>query len=60
VTGVFTKPIEGAKRQGVSGFAKGLGTGVVGVFMRPVSGLVDFASNSLDTIRKWVLQLVRA
>lgn len=55
VTGVFTKPIEGAKKQGLSGFAKGLGTGLVGVVTRPVSGMVDFASNSFDTIKKYTI-----
>jgi len=52
VTGVFTKPIEGAKKGGVGGFAKGVGTGVVGLVTRPVSGVVDFASSSLQTLKR--------
>lgn len=31
VTGVFTRPIEGAQKEGVTGFAKGVGQGLVGV-----------------------------
>ncbi|CAG9136694.1 unnamed protein product [Plutella xylostella] len=48
VTGVFTKPIEGAQEQGVEGFFKGLGKGAMGLVTRPTAGFVDFASGSLD------------
>ncbi|KAJ8973732.1 hypothetical protein NQ317_012871 [Molorchus minor] len=52
VTGVFTKPVEGAKEQGVEGFFKGLGKGAVGLVTRPVAGVVDFASGSLDAVKR--------
>lgn len=52
VTGVFSKPIEGAKKEGVGGFAKGVGKGVVGLVTRPVSGVVDFASSSLQAVKR--------
>ncbi|KAG5868246.1 hypothetical protein JTB14_028850 [Gonioctena quinquepunctata] len=52
VTGVFTKPVEGAKEQGVEGFFKGLGKGAVGLVARPVAGVVDFASGSLDVVKR--------
>ncbi|KAJ8953002.1 hypothetical protein NQ318_015363 [Aromia moschata] len=52
VTGVFTKPVEGAKEQGVEGFFKGLGKGAVGLVTRPVAGVVDFASGSLDVVKR--------
>ena len=38
ITGVVMKPIRGAKRDGVTGFVKGVGQGVVGLVAAPVSG----------------------
>ncbi|KHJ44017.1 hypothetical protein D918_05710 [Trichuris suis] len=52
VTGVFVKPIEGAREEGAIGFAKGLGKGLIGMVTRPVSGVVDFASSSLEAVKK--------
>lgn len=52
VTGVFTKPITGAKSEGVEGFFKGLGKGAVGLVARPTAGLVDFASGSFDAVKR--------
>uniref|UniRef100_A0A094ZKC7 Vacuolar protein sorting-associated protein 13A n=1 Tax=Schistosoma haematobium TaxID=6185 RepID=A0A094ZKC7_SCHHA len=52
VTGVVTKPFEGAKKEGVEGFFKGFGKGLVGAVTRPVSGVVDFASSSFEGIRR--------
>jgi len=52
VTGVFVKPFEGAKQQGVEGFFKGVGKGVVGLVTRPTSGVIDFASGSLDAVKR--------
>lgn len=52
VTGVFTKPVEGAKEDGFEGFFKGLGKGAVGLVTRPVAGVVDFASDSLDVVKR--------
>jgi len=52
VTGVFTKPISGARDEGVGGFFKGLGKGAVGLIARPTAGVVDFASGSLDAVKR--------
>ncbi|XP_063824261.1 intermembrane lipid transfer protein Vps13 isoform X2 [Ostrinia nubilalis] len=52
VTGVFTKPFEGARDEGVEGFFKGLGRGAVGLVARPTAGVVDFASGSLDAVKR--------
>ncbi|XP_049870372.1 intermembrane lipid transfer protein Vps13 isoform X3 [Pectinophora gossypiella] len=52
VTGVFTKPIEGAREEGVEGFFKGLGKGAVGLVARPTAGVVDFAAGSLDAVKR--------
>lgn len=48
ITGVITKPIEGAKEQGFGGFFKGVGKGVVGVVVQPTTCVIDFASGSLQ------------
>lgn len=55
VTGVFTKPITGAKEKGVEGFFTGLGKGAVGLFTRPTAGVIDFASGSLDAVKRLIL-----
>ncbi|CAH2105534.1 unnamed protein product [Euphydryas editha] len=52
VTGVFTKPYEGARDHGVEGFFKGLGMGAVGLVARPTAGVVDFASGSFDAVKR--------
>ncbi len=53
VTGIFEKPIEGAMSGGVTGFFGGLGKGIVGVVTKPTAGIVDFASQSLEGLRKY-------
>lgn len=52
VTGVFLKPIDGAREEGVEGFFKGMGKGVVGLVTRPASGVIDFASGSFDAVMR--------
>jgi len=52
VTGVAMKPIEGAKQEGVGGFFKGMGKGVVGLVARPTGGIVDFASGTFDSVKR--------
>lgn len=42
---VFTKPVEGAQKGGVGGFFTGLGKGVVGTFVKPISGVGRAASD---------------
>jgi vacuolar protein sorting-associated protein 13A/C len=50
VTGVVTKPFEGAKKGGVEGFFKGVGKGVIGLVARPVGGVFELASNTFQGI----------
>lgn len=57
VTGVFTKPIDGAREEGVEGFFKGMGKGVVGLVTRPASGVIDFASGSFDAVMRQVIKV---
>lgn len=51
---MISKPISGAREEGVGGFIKGVGKGMVGLFMRPASGVVDFASGTVDVVRRLV------
>lgn len=52
VTGVITKPITGAKEDGVGGFFKGIGKGAVGLITKPTGGVIDFASGTFDSVRR--------
>lgn len=52
VTGVVTKPIDEAKKSGITGFFKGIGKGAVGLIARPTVGIVDFASTSMDVVKR--------
>ncbi|CAF1542330.1 unnamed protein product [Adineta steineri] len=56
VTGVVIKPVSGAKEGGASGFVKGLGKGFIGLVTKPTGGVVDFASTSLDLIKRTAQQ----
>lgn len=49
---MFTKPISGARADGVEGFFKGLGKGAVGLVARPTAGIVDFASGTFDSVKR--------
>ncbi|KAJ3364419.1 hypothetical protein GGF32_001943 [Allomyces javanicus] len=51
VTGVVMRPIEGAEKEGVGGFFKGVGKGLVGLASKPVVGLFDMASNLSEGIK---------
>ncbi|KAK3273190.1 hypothetical protein CYMTET_18563 [Cymbomonas tetramitiformis] len=46
VTGLVTKPYEGARERGAEGFAKGLGKGIIGVVTQPTSGALDLVSQA--------------
>lgn len=52
VTGVVTKPISGAREEGVEGFFKGLGKGTIGLVTRPTAGIVDFAHGTFDSVKR--------
>ncbi|KJH42043.1 hypothetical protein DICVIV_11979, partial [Dictyocaulus viviparus] len=51
ITGIVMKPIQGAKEEGGVGFVKGIGKGLIGAVTRPVSGVVDFASSTMHSVR---------
>ncbi|XP_036860152.2 intermembrane lipid transfer protein VPS13C isoform X2 [Manis javanica] len=52
VTGIITKPVEGAKKEGAAGFFKGIGKGLVGVVTRPTGGIIDMASSTFQGIQR--------
>lgn len=52
VGGVFSKPISGAKEEGVEGFFKGMGKGMMGLVTRPTAGVIDFASGTFSSVKR--------
>uniref|UniRef100_A0A8C1Q848 Vacuolar protein sorting 13 homolog A n=1 Tax=Cyprinus carpio TaxID=7962 RepID=A0A8C1Q848_CYPCA len=52
ITGIVTKPIKGAQKEGAAGFFKGMGKGLVGVLTRPTGGIIDMASSTSQGIRR--------
>ncbi len=48
VSGVFTKPIEGAREDGVGGFFVGIGKGAAGFVSKTVSGTVDIVAKTSE------------
>ncbi|XP_036331860.1 vacuolar protein sorting-associated protein 13 [Rhagoletis pomonella] len=52
VSGVVTKPVAGAREEGVEGFFKGVGKGMIGFVAQPTAGVVDFASGSFGAVRR--------
>jgi vacuolar protein sorting-associated protein 13A/C len=63
VSGVFTKPIEGAKNNGVEGFFRGVGRGGAGLVTKTFSGVVDIVaktSEGLDNQTKSQLHMMIA
>uniref|UniRef100_A0A3P9MIS3 Vacuolar protein sorting 13 homolog A n=1 Tax=Oryzias latipes TaxID=8090 RepID=A0A3P9MIS3_ORYLA len=52
ITGIVTKPIKGAQKEGAVGFFKGCGQGLVGAIARPTGGIVDMASSTFQGIKR--------
>jgi len=40
VKGIIVKPYEGARKGGLTGFGAGLGRGIIGVAITPVTGVL--------------------
>eukprot|EP01017_Pseudomicrothorax_dubius_P042212 TRINITY_DN6857_c0_g1_i1.p1 TRINITY_DN6857_c0_g1~~TRINITY_DN6857_c0_g1_i1.p1 ORF type:complete len:355 (-),score=67.09 TRINITY_DN6857_c0_g1_i1:122-1186(-) len=51
VTGVITQPVEGGSEGGFKGFAKGTAKGLTGLVVKPVTGILDFASKTSEGIK---------
>ncbi|XP_069786597.1 intermembrane lipid transfer protein VPS13A isoform X2 [Narcine bancroftii] len=52
ITGIVTKPIKGAQKEGATGFFKGFGKGLVGAVARPAGGIIDLASSTFQGIKR--------
>jgi hypothetical protein len=59
ISGIFSKPIEGAHAGGAHGFVKGLGLGVAGAFVKPTLGLADGFSSAAAGISNEVAFTVK-
>ena len=46
----MTKPIDGAKADGVGGFFKGIGKGASGLVAKTVSGTIDIVAKTTEGI----------
>ena len=51
-SGIVTNPFQGAKKEGAKGFFKGVGRGLVGAVAKPTAGVIDFASGTLEGIKR--------
>ena len=49
-----TTSCPGAQSEGVEGFFKGIGKGLLGLLLRPTGGVIDMVSFTLDGIRRLV------
>lgn len=54
ITGVVSKPIQGAKKEGAKGFLKGTYKGLSGFVVKPISGAFDFFSKTTEGIKNTV------
>ncbi|KAA8494978.1 putative vacuolar protein sorting-associated protein 13A [Porphyridium purpureum] len=54
-TGLFTNPVEGARQDGFLGFWKGLGKGVAGVALKPLTGALDMIAEPAVGIRNMIV-----
>uniref|UniRef100_A0A8C3SRI4 Vacuolar protein sorting 13 homolog A n=1 Tax=Chelydra serpentina TaxID=8475 RepID=A0A8C3SRI4_CHESE len=54
ITGIVTKPIRGAQKEGAAGFFKGVGKGLVGAVARPTGGIIDMASSTFQGIKRYI------
>lgn len=51
VTDVVIKPYEGAMKNDVKGFGKGLFQGLAGLIIKPVSGILELVSKTTEGIK---------
>jgi hypothetical protein len=59
ITGVITKPVQGAQKEGAEGFFKGVGKGLAGVVVKPVVGVFDFAQRTTEGIKNTAIDSIR-
>lgn len=51
IGGLARLPMQGAEKEGVAGFAKGVGKGLLGLATKPAIGAFDLASNMAEGVR---------
>jgi vacuolar protein sorting-associated protein 13A/C len=51
IGGLARHPLEGAEKEGVAGFVKGVGKGILGVATKPAIGAFDLASSVAEGVR---------
>ncbi|KAF1315687.1 Vacuolar protein sorting-associated, partial [Globisporangium splendens] len=56
VAGLVLGPMRGAQENGAFGFVKGTITGIIGLPVKPVAGIFDFASRATQGVRNRSLQ----
>jgi len=56
ISGLVTKPVQGARRDGLEGFFKGVGKGIMGLIVKPTGGVIDLVTSSLDGVRRFAEQ----
>ena len=56
--GIFYKPYQGAKKEGVKGFFKGLGSGVLGAVVSPFTALFRVTNNVFVGLKKLLTCLI--
>ncbi|KAF4143563.1 PH domain-containing protein [Phytophthora infestans] len=56
VAGLVLNPMRGAQESGAVGFVKGTITGIIGLPVKPVAGIFDFASRATQGVRNRSLQ----
>ncbi|CAM9695330.1 unnamed protein product, partial [Phaeothamnion confervicola] len=59
LSGAFLNPIKGAERGGMRGFAKGMGTGMLGLVVKPVVGVADAATDVLQGVKSTADEIAR-
>lgn len=51
MTGLVTKPIQGGKERGVTGFIEGSAKSVLGIVLNPITGIFDAISKTAEGIQ---------
>lgn len=54
ISGIIEKPVEGVKKEGVTGFFKGTLRGISGLIIMPISGTLDFFSKTTEGFKNMV------
>jgi len=56
ITGLVTKPYEGARKEGAAGFVKGFGKGIAGVYLKPAAGAFGIPAYAMKGIHREIVK----